>query len=205
MREWGPLSRAPGKGGILRRQDAEVGSARESGVMKQIPWGERRFEFPFPDGVYPELIERLRGTPARLADRLAKLPPDLLSRRPSRGWSMQEHCGHLGDLDKELFLRRLEEYAQGAKALTAADMENRLTEEARHNERPFAAVLASVREARQAVIARLERFEAADFARVAIHPRLGCPMRLVDLLFFQAEHDDYHLARISGLLASAWR
>ena len=118
---------------------------------------------------------------------------------------MQEHCGHLGDLDKELFLRRLEEYAQGAKALTAADMENRLTEEARHNERPFAAVLAGVREARQAVIARLERFEAADFARVAIHPRLGCPMRLVDLLFFQAEHDDYHLARISGLLASAWR
>jgi hypothetical protein len=26
------------------------------------------------------------------------------------------------------------------------------------------------------------------------------PMRLVDMVFFQAEHDDYHLARISELM-----
>jgi hypothetical protein len=28
---------------------------------------------------------------------------------------------------------------------------------------------------------------------------LKVQMRLVDMLFFQAEHDDYHLARISEL------
>jgi hypothetical protein len=38
------------------------------------------------------------------------------------------------------------------------------------------------------------------FEAVAIHPRLNKPMRLVDMLFFQAEHDDYHLARISDLI-----
>ena len=170
--------------------------------MTQIPWAERRFEFNFPDGIHPELIERLRGTPARMADRLANLPPDRLTHRPARGWSIQQHCGHLGDLDRTLFMLRLDEYARGAELLTRADMENRVTEEAGHNGRPFAAVLAGVRDARRAVIERLERLDPADFTRVALHPRLQRPMRLLDLMFFQAEHDDYHLARITGLLGN---
>jgi len=29
-----------------------------------------------------------------------------------------------------------------------------------------------------------------------VHPRLKQPMRLVDHLFFVAEHDDHHMARI---------
>ena len=37
-------------------------------------------------------------------------------------------------------------------------------------------------------------------ARTALHLRLNIPMRLVDMILFQAEHDDYHLAR-SGELA----
>ena len=32
-----------------------------------------------------------------------------------------------------------------------------------------------------------------------MHPRLERPMRLIDMMFFHAEHDDYHLARISEL------
>lgn len=38
------------------------------------------------------------------------------------------------------------------------------------------------------------------FAITAIHPRLHVTMRLVDMLLFQAEHDDYHLTRISELI-----
>jgi hypothetical protein len=48
-------------------------------------------------------------------------------------------------------------------------------------------------------VERLEGFDADLFARSALHPRLNVQMRLVDMLFFQAEHDDYHLARISEL------
>jgi hypothetical protein len=32
-----------------------------------------------------------------------------------------------------------------------------------------------------------------------VHPRLGTPMRLVDMMFFVAEHDDHHLATITEL------
>jgi len=35
---------------------------------------------------------------------------------------------------------------------------------------------------------------------MSVHPRLQQPMRLVDSLYFVAEHDDHHIAKISGLL-----
>ena len=39
----------------------------------RIKWTDRRFSFDFPAGIYPEMIERVRGTPARLEDLLAGL------------------------------------------------------------------------------------------------------------------------------------
>jgi hypothetical protein len=36
----------------------------------------------------------------------------------------------------------------------------------------------------------------------AVHPRLQQPMRLVDMLYFVAEHDDHHLARMTALARS---
>lgn len=50
------------------------------------------------------------------------------------------------------------------------------------------------------VVTRPDLLDAEIFARSAFHPRLKKQMRLVDMIFFQAEHDDYHLARISELL-----
>jgi len=168
-------------------------------MPNHIDWVERRFSFDFPAGLYPELIERLRGAPARLADRLCILPPEIVARRAGPDWSMQEHAGHLGDLEALVHVR-LDNYAAGAELLHAADMSNRRTWEARHNEQPLDAVLAGFRQARAQTLARLEALPPEAFARVARHPRLDQPMRLADMLFFQAEHDDYHLARITDLV-----
>ncbi len=164
----------------------------------RIQWTARRFEFCVPVDVYPELIERLRGTPARVEERLRALPPEILTRRPGEAWSIQEHAGHLGDTE-EIFLGRLDDYDAGVPVLRAADMTNRKTFEARHNERPLAAVLADLRRERARLLARLEGLVPEAFARTAQHPRLDVPMRLADMLFFHAEHDDYHLARITEL------
>jgi len=35
-------------------------------MSEKLKWGQRTFQFTFPVEVYPEMIERLRGTPARL-------------------------------------------------------------------------------------------------------------------------------------------
>jgi uncharacterized damage-inducible protein DinB len=169
-------------------------------VPARIPWIDRRFDFNFPIGVYPELIERLRGTPARAADRIRALPSERLSRRVGSAWSIQDHVGHLADLDQILFMARLDDYDAGASVLRAADMANSLTDAAHHDRKAVGDVLARFHTLRAGLVARLEGLDAAALARSALHPRLNCPMRVVDMMYFHAEHDDYHLARISELL-----
>jgi hypothetical protein len=166
-----------------------------------IKWFDRRFDFALPVGIYPELIERLRGTPARVADRLAGVTVERLTSRPGAGWSMQQHAGHLADLDDALFLPRLDDYDAGAPVLRPADMANAGTEAANHNSRSLSAVLMGLCQSRARVVARLEGLTPAAFARVARHPRLERPMRVVDMMFFHAEHDDYHLARITEAIS----
>jgi len=168
-------------------------------MIDRIKWTDRRFDFTFPAELYPEMIERLRGTPARLEDRIGSLPAEALQRRDGEKWSMQENAGHLLDLES-LVVERLNQYVTGATELHAADMSNRKTYEAVHNSVPVASILSDFREQRMKIVARLDGLDAEVFAGSAFHPRLKVQMRLVDMIFFQAEHDDYHLARISQLM-----
>lgn len=172
--------------------------SRTTAMPERIKWTERRFDFNFPTGIYPEIIERLRGTPARLEDHLSILSAELLTLQHEGRWSMQENAGHLLDLES-LVKQRIDEYQAKSGVLHAADMSNRKTYEANHNQLRIASILNSFRLERSANVARLDGMEAESFGRVALHPRLNLQMRLVDMLFFQAEHDDYHLARISEL------
>jgi hypothetical protein len=167
--------------------------------MDRIKWSARRFDFSFPVEIYPEVLERLRGTPARVAELLEGIPAERRVRRPGHGWSPQEHAGHLGDVDEELFLPRLDEYGAKVTTLRSADMTNRRTEEAQHNAKTVPELVRFVRRCREAVVHRLESLDPELLGRVAFHPRLKLPMRLVDLMFFHAEHDDYHLASIAAL------
>ena len=112
---------------------------------------------------------------------------------------MQENAGHLLDLES-LVRQRLDEYLAGAETLHAADMSNRRTYEADHNQVSIESILTEFRRQRTELINRLDQLPPESFAVVAHHPRLNVPMRLVDMIFFQAEHDDYHLARISEII-----
>jgi uncharacterized damage-inducible protein DinB len=166
--------------------------------MTRVRWFDRRFDFSFPTELHPQLLERLRGTPLRLAERVALVDPEA-QRRRTTGWSVQEHAGHLADLDRILFRPRVIEFVHGEATMLAADLTNATTEAANHNARTMDSVLAEERSERDALVAHLERMEAELFARRALHPRLNVPMRLVDLMLFIAEHDDHHLAAITAL------
>jgi hypothetical protein len=140
----------------------------------------------------------VRGTPARLEELVNGLAPETLTSQADGRWSMQENAGHLLDLES-LVAQRVDEYLAGNNTLHAADMSNRKTYEASHNDVAINTILNAFRTARSELVERLESLDADLFARSALHPRLNVQMRLVDMLFFQAEHDDYHLARISEL------
>jgi uncharacterized damage-inducible protein DinB len=168
--------------------------------MSQVPiWFERKFEFSFPVELHPNLCARLRGTPARLEEALRGRSSKLLTRRAGEKWSAQEHAGHLGDLEP-LWLARVEDYVAGSAQLTVADLKNRKTDEANHNARPPEQILAEFRTTRAKLLKRVDELDASLFTRAIPHPRLKTPMRLVDHLYFVAEHDDHHLARIWELV-----
>jgi len=167
--------------------------------MPRLRWFDRKFDSTFPVELHPEILERLRGTPGRLAERTAALSRNVLTRRSAQGWSIQENVGHIADLDGGIFYSRLAAYRNGDAMLPAADLTNAATDEANHNDRSINEVLERARLARARFIAELESFENAIFARSSTHPRLGTPMRLVDMMFFVAEHDDHHLATITEL------
>ena len=167
-------------------------------MVQSIAWFQRQFSFDLPLGMYANVVERLRGTPARLEDLLRDLSPEILTRRDGDKWSIQEHAGHLLDLE-ELWLRRLGDFEAERDKLAPADLTNRKTHEANHNAKMIAEILAAFREQRMEFVQRLESCDDAIMRRVASHPRLNQSLRVIDHIFFVAEHDDHHLARISEM------
>lgn len=55
---------------------------------------------------------------------------------------------------------------------------------------------------RGGLVRRLELLTEEQVAIVAIHPRLQKPMRLMDWVYFVAEHDDHHLAQARRALTT---
>jgi uncharacterized damage-inducible protein DinB len=167
--------------------------------MKQMAWLDRRFPPETPPALAPGILERLRGTPARLEERIRPLPPAILTERPEDAWSIQENAGHLLKVEA-LWTGRLEDFSRKLERLRAADMSNRATAEADFHAMPIDRILADFRSARSDLVARIEGLAPEVHEWRALHPRLGQPMRPVDLMLFAAEHDDHHLARISEIL-----
>jgi uncharacterized damage-inducible protein DinB len=161
-------------------------------------WVDRTFHFDLPESLLPVVVERLRGTPARIEDKVRRLPPDLLTRRDGDAWSIQEHIGHLLDLD-ELHGGRLDDFLAGVEVLRAADMTNRKTWDAHYNDRPLAELLVDFRRERGRFVERLDAWDPDLLSLTALHPRLRQSMRVLDMAYFTAEHDDHHLARMTEL------
>jgi uncharacterized damage-inducible protein DinB len=153
-------------------------------------WIERKFSYDhLTEADFPSLVDRLRATPVRIEATVKDLPREVLTRRDGESWSIQEQVGHLLEVDA-LHDGRLDDYHAGASVLRAADMKNTRTHAARYNDRAFEDVLADFRGVRGRFVERLA---------VALHPRLQQPMRVVDMLFFAAEHDGHHLERMAEL------
>ncbi|MBV8391474.1 MAG: hypothetical protein JO080_16830 [Mucilaginibacter sp.] len=60
--------------------------------------------------------------------------------------------------------------------------------------------MSDFRSIRERTIALIENLDEEIIYKSALHPRLKTPMRTMDLFLFVAEHDDYHLARVTELV-----
>ncbi|HEY9015535.1 MAG TPA: DinB family protein [Gemmatimonadales bacterium] len=172
---------------------------KRAGAVARRIWFDRKFALGLPRDAFPDLLERIRGTPARLEERVRGLDRAMLTRRIGESWSIQENVGHLGDMEA-LWAGRLGDFLEGRDALRPADLKNTRTHEARHNDASVEALLLTFRRERFGTVERLEAMGASDLDRTALHPRLSQPMSIVDHFFFVAEHDDHHLAAIAELI-----
>lgn len=169
-------------------------------MIEQVAWLDREFTFDQPAGIFPILLERLRGTPVRAKGLVVDVSEDMLATRSVNKRSAKEHLGHLIDLER-LDEQRLREFLSRAEVLSAADIENRATENADHRRVPIGNIIARLTSVRERLINRLEALTEKEVAIVAIHPRLQKPMRLLDWVYFLAEHDDHHLALACVVMA----
>ena len=134
-----------------------------------MKWFDRVFELDTVVDLLPDIIERLRGTPARLEELVQGVPTEIRLATPGGAWSIQENVGHFLDLEP-LWAGRVDDL--------------------------LADLLAGFRELRMTLVRRLEDLDDEQQLVSARHPRLDQPMRPVDLALFVAQHDDHHLAGI---------
>ena len=167
--------------------------------MQKTEWFNRKFPVIDDNGILPSIIERLAGTPARLEEITANLDETLLTLKRNGKWSIKEETGHLADLEP-LWLGRLHDLTDIAPELRAADLTNQKTHTANHNAAALKTLQQQFRRQRQQFVNQLAGLNDEQLANTALHPRLKTPMRIVDLAYFVAEHDDHHLACIREIL-----
>ncbi len=167
--------------------------------MDKTKWITRTFPVITDNGLLPGIMERLEGTPARIETKVRGLSADRLEFKPADKWSIKEEIGHLGDLEP-LWLGRIDDFEAGLGELRPADMSNKKTYEADHQKKDIMELVGYFTSQRNELVRRMRDLNGDILSRISMHPRLKTPMRVVDLAYFVAEHDDHHLANISAII-----
>lgn len=162
-------------------------------------WFSRKFYFEIANGNFYSILERLKDAPFRLEKKLEGLSDEVLTSRYQNAWSIQENAGHLVDLES-LWIGRVADIGTGQEYARSADLENTKTHEAKHNAAHLAQLLKEFWNQRAHFVRLCKEHVAIAETQHSLHPRLKTPMRIIDLMFFAAEHDDHHLASITELI-----
>ena len=170
--------------------------------MQKTQWFNRKFPVIEDNGILPSIIERLAGTPARVEEITAHLEAALLTLKPNEKWTIKEEIGHMADLEP-LWLGRLDDLVNGSSELRAADLTNQKTHTANHDATEIKVLQQNFRQQRQQFVDKLLSLTDDQLFSVALHPRLKTPMRIIDLAYFVAEHDDHHLTSIREIINQA--
>ncbi len=167
--------------------------------MQRTLWIDRKFNFDFPVGLFPNILERLRGTPLRLKEMTSTLTEKEAELKRSGKWSIKEQIGHLADLEA-LHEGRINDFLLRKESLRPADMSNAATNKAKHNASSIQELINNFSAKRIVFVSRLEQLSDEIHDVKSIHPRLKVLIRPIEMAYFTAEHDDHHLTSIRELM-----
>jgi uncharacterized damage-inducible protein DinB len=165
--------------------------------MKRTEWFKRVFPPILDNGLFPCILERLEGTAVRLRHKISKMTGDLTAAQQGT-WSIHKEVGHLIDLEP-LWHERMLQIIGDETNLKIADLTNQKTHTTNHDAVNIYDLITQFEAEREKLLITLRRITDQNLDKAAVHPRLGTPMKLIDLAFFVAEHDDHHLAQITFL------
>ncbi len=162
--------------------------------MNALPWFERNLIFERPIAMLPYYLERLQGTMVRIESKVKRIPDDVLSCKPDGKWSVKQNIGHLAEVDK-VANKRITEMLSGTAIMSPAVFEPH-----DYNSWSIDNVVELFCKNRKSNLEKYKSLSMAELQKSSLHPRLKSKMTPVDLAWFDAEHDDHHLVRISEII-----
>ena len=164
-----------------------------------MKWFDRKFDFSFTTDQYTAVYERLKQAPDTLRQLILNISEDTLVHKPDDKWSVKEHTGHLSVLEP-IWRIRFGDILESKLVLTPADLSNRATTEAGFNSYSISSLLDKFAGERNTTLSLLNGIDVLDGSKTSLHPRLQQPMRVIDLVYFVAEHDDHHISVIREMI-----
>lgn len=164
--------------------------------MNNLPWFERNLKFGYPKEMLPYFLERLEGSIVRIQAKVNGIHNKILSEKLEGKWSIKQNIGHLAEVD-EIANKRLDEMIAGISPMSPAVFEPQ-----DYNPWPIEKVVELFKTNRIKNLKKYSTLQEADLLKASLHPRLKVQMTPVDLAWFDAEHDDHHLVRISEIIRS---
>ena len=158
---------------------------------RPILWTERQFDFPTDASEKESLLHHLASFPSQCAIVLDSIPHDKLTFRRDDKWSIQEHLGHLLDRDV-LPARRIVEILAGNEVLTPADMDNQETWDQEYNSQNIYDICERFMKKRKELVDLFNSVPESKWLDSAFHKRLNRHISILDLAYFQGQHDHYH-------------
>jgi len=170
--------------------------------MKPQPatrWFDRKFDRSLGAEQFDQQLNRLAQFPAALRQVLDNCSKAITTVKPDGKWSVNENVGHLFLLEP-LWCKRFQEIKDDCKHMSPADLNNTATEQASFNELLTEDLLERFRAEREKTVLLLQGMSREDLLKQSIHPRLGQPMTVTDMMYFVAEHDEHHLRAIQQII-----
>jgi hypothetical protein len=167
--------------------------------MQHVKWFDKKFNFNLDQNEFNIVLSKLNETPGRISELVKNVPEEILVKKTDDKWSIKENVGHLIDLE-ELHSGRIDDFINDRDTLRSADLNNKKTHKAAHNERDVNDLIAELKRVREHFVKRLSELEENILTNSAIHPRLNKPMRPIDMAQFVLEHDEHHLETVKYII-----
>ena len=181
---------------IMETQQKE--GEKEKNVLHPGMWFDREFHFENLSTTSHGVLERLTYTPTRLKELVLNLTEEKLIQSSGK-WSIKQNIGHLTDLEP-IWIGRVNDILDGKEQMRGIDLTNKKTHEANHNYITTSDLINNFSSIRSQLVDLCRQNINKMDTISAIHPRLGIEMRIIDLMYFVAEHDDHHIATIHFLI-----